>query len=67
MTKDRMTVAREALTKAAATFREYEAHHDARAKAADNPADASASREKAQRNHDMAVECDGAAALLTAQ
>lgn len=67
MTQDRMTNAVAVLQKAAKTFREYEAHHDARAKAADNPEDAFASREKAQRNHDMAVECDGAAALLTAQ
>lgn len=64
---DRMTHAAATLRKAAATFREYEAHHNDRAVQSDDAEAAFASREKAQRNHDMAVECEGAAALLTAQ
>lgn len=66
MTKTRITNAVEVLRKAADTFREYEAHHAARAGVATIAKDAAAAREKAQRNHNMAVECDGAAALLLA-
>lgn len=65
---DRMTVAREALTKAAAAFREYEAHH--RAKTADgrlSAADTAATMAKAQRNATLATEMEMALNLLTAQ
>lgn len=68
MTKDRMTVAREALEEAAKTFREYATHHIA--KTADgrlSAADTAATMAKAQRNTEMAVKCEMAANLLTAQ
>lgn len=66
MTKDRMTVARETLRKAAATFREYETHHMDRAKEALSASEAQPALTKAARNREMATECEMAAALLEA-
>lgn len=60
---DRMTTARDVLTKAAQAFREYETHHNRRAFAAHAEKD----RAEAERNRQLAEECEGAAALLTAQ
>lgn len=64
---DRITTARAALEEAAKAFREYEAHHMDRSREAPDEAAAHASREKAFRNGTLAVMCEGAAALLTAQ
>ncbi len=69
MTQDRMTVARAALEKAAKAFREYETHHTNRA--TNNPLQpaklAADSMAKAQRNRDLATECEMALNLLTAE
>lgn len=65
---DRMTVAREALTKAAAAFRDYEAQH--RAKTVDgrlSAEDTAKTMEKAQRNAALATEMEMALNLLVAQ
>lgn len=64
---DRMTTAREALTNAAKAFREYETHHNRRAFAAHAEKDRAEAGAKAERNRQLAEECEGAAALLTAQ
>lgn len=68
MMTDRMTTARAALEKAAKAFREYEAHHMARAH--DPLAERAAviaSVEKATRNRELATECEMALNLLSAQ
>lgn len=68
MTKTRIANAVDVLTKAAATFREYEAHH--RAKTADgrlSAADTAATMAKAQRNAELATEMEMALNLLVAQ
>lgn len=67
MMTDRMTVAREALTKAAAAFREYQAHHNDRALATDDEEAAHAAMAKAARNRQLATECEMALNLLSAQ
>lgn len=64
---DRITVARVALESAARAFREYQAHHAARAEVATLPADREAARQKTERNKRLAEECEGAATLLAAQ
>ncbi len=64
---DRMTTARTALQNSANLFREYEAHHRARALAATDPQAAADSQAKAQRNYAAATECEMALNLLTAQ
>lgn len=66
---DRMTTARAALEKAAKAFREYEAHHHARAMASTTGFDEAAqtAMAKAQRNRELATECEMALNLLVAQ
>lgn len=64
---DRLATAREALTEAAKTFREYEVHHLGRAMSTEDAKASADSMTKAARNRDMAVKCEMAANLLAAQ
>jgi hypothetical protein len=64
---DRMTTARAALEKAAKAFREYEAHHQARADEEEHRPRKLEAMGKAQRNRDLATEMEMALNLLSAQ